>query len=69
MTPEDLSAKGRGGNRPLYNYVSADQDAMTINTPPDTYHPDKIATNVTVDVLQQNRNTDIQTSQSQVSFM
>lgn len=54
-TPEDLSAKGEGGNRPLYNYVSANSTVNTINTPPDTYKPDKISTDITVETLNQSR--------------
>jgi hypothetical protein len=60
LTPEELSAKGNGGRRQMYNYVSATQDIITINTPPDNYQPDKVAQDLTVDVLQQKRNTDIQ---------
>jgi hypothetical protein len=67
LTPEELSAKGNGGRRQMYNYVSALQDVITINTPPDTYQPDKLATDVTVDVLQQKRNTDIQSISSNSS--
>ena len=28
MTPEELSAKGKGGQRQMYNYVSASQDLI-----------------------------------------
>jgi hypothetical protein len=55
LTPEELSAKGNGGARPLYNYVSAGDDIKFINTPADTYKPDKISNNITVDNLQQKR--------------
>lgn len=53
---DDLSAKGEGGNRPLHNYVSANSTANTINTPPDTYKPDKISNDITVETLNQSRN-------------
>ena len=69
LTPEELSAKGNGGRRQMYNYVSAHQDIVSINTPPDTYHPDKVATDVTVDVLQQKRNSDIQSISSNTAFV
>lgn len=59
MTPEELSAKGNGGSRQLYNYVSVANDDNFINTPPDTYKPDKLSNNVTIDSLQQQRNQDI----------
>jgi hypothetical protein len=55
MTPEELSAKGRGGNRQLYNYVSAGDDMKFIDTPADTYRPNKLSNSVTIDTLQQQR--------------
>jgi|TARA_Y100000389_G_scaffold203967_1_gene254323 hypothetical protein len=60
LTPEELSAKGNGGRRQMYNYVSANDDILSINTPPDTYQPDKIENDITVDNLQQKRMDDIQ---------
>jgi hypothetical protein len=60
LTAEELSAKGTGGRRQMYNYVPADVEVMSISTPPDTYQPDKIAKSITVDVLQQKRNMDVQ---------
>lgn len=59
MTPEELSAKGAGGRRQMYNYVQVNQSAMTIPTPPDTYRPDKVDSNLTIDKLQQQRNIDV----------
>ena len=58
---DDLSAKGFGGNRPLYNYVSATDDSSqyTIHTPPDDYKPNKVTGDVTLDQLQQQRNIDV----------
>ena len=58
-TPQDLSTKGNSNNRPLYNYVSANENGIAISTPPDTYRPDKVSQNVTIDTLQQKRNEDI----------
>ena len=55
LTPDDLSAKSLSKSRPLYNYVSAGDDILTIDTPSDSYKPDKISGNLTVDVLQQQR--------------
>jgi len=60
LTPEELSAKGNGGRRQMYNYVPASQELLTIQTPDDNYQPDKVSTSLTIDVLQQNRNKDIQ---------
>lgn len=58
LSPDDLSAKGTG-NRPLYNYVSANNDGLNIMTPQDNYRPDKISGDVTIDKLLQQRNNDI----------
>lgn len=55
LSPDELSAKGNGGRRQLYNYVSANDEVIAIQTPPDTYHPDKINKEVTVNSLQQRR--------------
>ena len=59
MTPDELSAKGNGGTRQMYNYVSVQNDMNLINTPPDDYKPDKISNDVTLDKLQQKRLDDI----------
>jgi hypothetical protein len=55
LTPDELSAKGTGGNRQMYNYVSVDNNLNLIQTPDDSYKPDKLSTSVTVDSLQQRR--------------
>ena len=59
LTPDELSAKGNGGRRQLYNYVSANEEIISIQTPPDTYQADKIDQDVTVDKLQQQRMDDV----------
>jgi len=59
MTSEELSAKGRGGTRPLYNYTPATEEIQFIETPPETYKPDKVSTSVTIDSLQQKRMDEI----------
>ena len=56
---DDLSAKGVGGFRPLYNYVSANQDVPSIQTPPDTHKPDKVSNDVTIDSLQSQRTNEM----------
>ena len=53
----DLSAKGNGGMRQLYNYATINQ-MDSINTPTDDYKADTIG-NVSIDQLQQQRMTDI----------
>jgi len=59
LTPEELSSKGNGGRRELHNYVSASQDVIMIQTPPDNYRPDKLSNNVTVESLQTQRNEEV----------
>lgn len=59
MSPDELSAKGTGGNRQMYNYVSASSSINLIPTPDDTYKPDKVSNGVTIDSLQQKRMDDI----------
>ena len=58
MSPDDLAAKSTSGNRPLYHYTSVNQE-VKIETPEDTYRPDKVSSNVTIDVLQQQRNHEV----------
>jgi len=64
MTPEELSSKGSGGNRQMYNYVAATQDTGYIQTPPDNYKPDKLGDGLTIEQLQQQRNTELPTNQA-----
>jgi hypothetical protein len=59
MSPNELSAKGSGNKRQLFDYVSADQDSHSIFTPDDKYKPDKISNSVTIESLSQKRNNDI----------
>lgn len=59
LTPEELSAKGTGENRLLYNYVAVNDDPIFIETPADNYHPDKVDNELTVDKLQQQRMDEI----------
>jgi hypothetical protein len=55
---DDLLAEGNGGMRQLYNYATIDNNNQPIETPPDTYSPDKIG-NVSLEQLQQQRNNDL----------
>ena len=59
LTPDELSAKGNGGRRQLYNYVSANEEIISIKTPPDNYQPDKVGNDITLDQLQQKRMQDV----------
>jgi hypothetical protein len=58
QSPDELSAKGNGGMRQLYNYATIDI-VDKIETPPDTYSPDKVGS-VSLEQLQQKRNSEIQ---------
>jgi hypothetical protein len=62
MTPDELSSNGNGGRRPMHNYVPFSDKINVINTPPDTYRPDKVSNDVTIDTLQQKRFDDIDSS-------
>lgn len=59
MSPDELSTKGTGGQRQLYDYVSVSNSGAVIATPPDSYKPDKVSNEVTIDTLQQQRNADV----------
>jgi len=57
LSADELSSKGSGGRRQMYNYVSASH-ALTggsIPTPPETYRPDKVSKDVTVESLSSQR--------------
>ena len=62
LSADELSAKGTSSRRPLYNYVSYNDDMNLINTPDDNYKPDKISTDLTIDQLQQQRITEIESN-------
>lgn len=68
MTPEELSAKGTGNTRKLYNYVGIG-DNFFIETPPDDYKPDKVSGDVTVDSIQQKRMQDVISSTAGPDFL
>ena len=60
MSSDELSAKGNGSMRQMYNYMPASHtNTNSIPTPPDTYRPDKVASNITIDVLEQKRQKDV----------
>ena len=59
MTPDELSAKGNGHRRQMHNYVSVKSDANIIKTPPDTYKPNKVSGDLTIEDLQQQRNAEL----------
>jgi len=55
---DELSAKGDGGMRQQHHYSSI-QESGVIETPPDTYAPDKVNPE-SIEKMQQQRNSDIQ---------
>jgi len=55
---QSLSAKGNGGMRQQHHYADIEYIG-NIDTPPDTYEPDKVG-NISMEQLQQRRNNDIQ---------
>lgn len=60
MSTDDLSAKGNGGIKQMYNYaVADDMNVNNIQTPPDNYVPDKIGKNVSISNLTKTRQMDI----------
>ena len=59
MSPDDLSAKSNSSNRPMYDYVTVNGDNLGISTPDDTYKPNKVGGDVTIDSLQQSRMNEI----------
>ena len=55
QSSEEMLAKGNGGMRQMYNYSTIDySNTGKIETPPDTYTPDKVG-QVSLEQLQQNR--------------
>jgi hypothetical protein len=60
QSADELSAKGNGGMRQLYNYATINT-VDKIETPPDNYSPDKVGS-VSLEQLQQKRQMDIQQS-------
>jgi hypothetical protein len=63
QSADELSAKGNGGMRQLYNYATINT-VDKIETPPDNYSPDKVGS-VSLEQLQQKRQMDIQNQQTQ----
>jgi hypothetical protein len=67
QSADELSAKGNGGMRQLYNYATVDL-VDKIDTPPDTYSPDKVGS-VSMEQLQQKRQTEIQNQPQQQNMV
>lgn len=67
QSADELSAKGNGGMRQLYNYATIDL-VDKIDTPPDTYSPDKVGS-VSLEQLQQKRQSEIQNQPQQQNMV
>lgn len=67
QSADELSAKGNGGMRQLYNYATIDL-VDKIETPPDTYSPDKVGS-VSLEQLQNKRSLEIQNQQQQQNMV
>jgi len=59
---EELGVSGKGTTRQMHNYVKAIHEPSYINTPPDTYRPDKISTDLTLDILEKKRTEEVPNS-------
>jgi len=59
-SPDELSAKGSGASRQLFNYVKANDEGQPIYAPPDNYRPDKVSADVNMDTIQRKRTEEIQ---------
>jgi len=60
LSTDELSAKGTGGRRQMYNFVSASHATPgSIPTPAETYRPDKVSKDVTIESLSSQRNSDV----------
>jgi len=57
MSPDELSAKGKGGMRQMHNYVTARHEGFSIPTPPDNYRPDKVSSE-SLEAFQKTRTAD-----------
>tara|TARA_Y100000389_G_scaffold203265_1_gene251152 strand:+ start:32192 stop:32800 length:609 start_codon:yes stop_codon:yes gene_type:complete len=55
--PDDLSAKGNGGLKQMYNYASINNNDAEIYTPPDLENANKSSLNL--DEIQQQRNNEL----------
>ena len=66
QSPDEMTAKGQGGLRQMHNYVALDQSDQ-IETPPDTYSPDKVG-EVSMDQLRQQREQDVNTGARKIVY-
>ncbi len=62
QSPDEMSAKGNGGMRQLYNYATIDQ-VDRIEAPTENYTPDKIG-QISVEELQRKRDEDVKITNS-----
>jgi len=58
QSPEDLNSQGQGGLRQMHNYVTHDS-RDNIETPPDTWQPDKVGGDITMEKIMEQRQQEI----------
>lgn len=58
QSPDDLNSQGQGGLRQMHNYVTHDS-RDNIETPPDTWQPDKVSEDVTMEKIMEQRQQEI----------
>ncbi len=62
MSSDELSAKGKGNNRQMHNYLNANHQMQMMELPPENYKKEKMSQAITTEFLEQQRNTDIHQS-------
>jgi hypothetical protein len=64
MSSDELSAKGKGNNRQMHNYMNANHQLQMMDLPPENYKKEKMSQSITTELLQQQRNNDIPVNNS-----
>ena len=67
ISAKQMEAKGDGGLRIIHNYALLNKD-QTIETPPDTYKPDKIG-DVNMDNIIKQRNSEVPSKENFIQYM
>jgi hypothetical protein len=61
MSSDELSAKGKGNNRQMHNYMNANHQMRMMELPPENYKKEKMSQSITTELLEQQRNGDMNT--------
>ena len=67
VPPKHMEAKGDGGLRIIHNYALLNKDQV-IETPPDTYKPDKIG-DVNMENIMKKRDTEVPSKENFIQYM